>query len=56
MREKSVRMVRESKERDRKLAWYWSYVGALDLAQQLNFRTEERKQELAPESSTWKPA
>ncbi|MCI8539590.1 MAG: hypothetical protein HFF18_13195 [Oscillospiraceae bacterium] len=56
MREETLRMLRESESRDSRLAWYWTYIGALDLARQLNFLTGERRQELARESEAWKPA
>ena len=32
-----------------RLAWYWSYIGALDMAQQLGVITDKRRQELYKE-------
>ena len=52
MREEAEREIRsesESKTRDGRLAWYWSYIGALDMAQQLGVITDKRRQELYKE-------
>ena len=55
MRKETIRMVSESSEWDSKMTWYWSYIGALDLAKDLKFITEDRRQELQLESREWKP-
>ena len=52
MREEAEREIRsesESKTRDGRLAWYWSYIGALDMAKQLGMITDKRRQELYKE-------
>lgn len=37
-------------------AWYWSYIGAVDMARQMSFITEERRQDLYREAERLKPA
>lgn len=37
-------------------AWYWSYIGAVDMARQMGFITEERRRELYREAEKLKPA
>ena len=52
MREEAEREIRsesESRTRDGRLAWYWSYIGALDMAKQLGMITDKRRQELYKE-------
>ena len=39
-----------------RLAWYWSHIGAIDLARQMGVITEERRQELYDEMRSLKPA
>ena len=34
------------RDRDGRVAWYWSFIGSLDMARQLGLITEERRQEL----------
>ncbi len=36
-------------------AWYWSYIGAVDMARQMNFITEERRRELYQGAEELKP-
>lgn len=36
-------------------AWYWSYIGAVDMARQMKFITEERRQELYQGAEELKP-
>lgn len=52
MREETDREIRskaDTKTRDGRLAWYWSYIGAVDMAQQLGLITDQRRQELYKE-------
>ncbi len=37
------------------LAWYWSYIGSLDMAQELGLITEARRQALYREAWSYKP-
>ena len=37
------------------VAWYWSYIGALDMAQQLGLIDDTRRQELYHEAEKFKP-
>ena len=37
------------------LAWYWSYIGSLDMAQQLGLITDARRQALYHEAERFKP-
>lgn len=37
------------------VAWYWSYIGALDMAQQLGLIDDTRRQELYHEADKFKP-
>ena len=55
MREETARMVKEAARHDGKVAWYWSYIGALDMAQQLGLITDTRRQELYKEVEKLKP-
>lgn len=47
--ERAIRSKNENQTRDGKIAWYWSYIGALDMAQQLGMITDKRRQELYEE-------
>lgn len=38
-----------------RLAWYWSYIGSLDMAQELGLITEARRQALYREAEPYKP-
>ncbi len=38
------------------VAWYWTYIGALDMAQQLGLIDDARRQELYREAEQFKPA
>lgn len=55
MREETARMVKEAARHEGKVAWYWSYIGALDMAQQLGLITDKRRQELYKEAEELKP-
>ncbi len=47
--EHAIRSENENQTRDGRMAWYWSYIGALDMAQQLGMITDKRRQELYKE-------
>lgn len=47
--ERAIRSKNENLTRDGRLAWYWSYIGGLDMANQLGLITDERFQELYEE-------
>ena len=55
MKEEAVREIERAKSPEAKLAWYWSHIGALDLARQLDFITEARRQEHCDEFKQYKP-
>ena len=44
--ERAIRSDNDNQTREGRLAWYWSYIGALDMAQQLGMITDKRRQEL----------
>ena len=46
MMEETRRMIAASSKEDGRVAWYWSFIGSLDMARQLGLITEERRQEL----------
>ena len=52
--ERAIRSDNENLTRDGRLAWYWSYVGALDMARQLGMVTDKRRQELYGEAEGMK--
>ncbi len=56
MQDETVREIERAKTQEAKLAWYWTHVGALDLARQLGIITEARRQELCEEFRQYKPA
>lgn len=55
MKEEAVREISRLSNRDAKLAWYWSHIGAIDLARQLDLITDDRRQELYEEFRQYKP-
>lgn len=55
MKEEAVWEIERAKSPEAKLAWYWSHIGALDLARQLDFITEARRQELCDDFKQYKP-
>ena len=57
MRQEAARNIRDPKTSGAsRLAWYWSHIGAIDLARQMGVITEERRQELYDEMRPLKPA
>lgn len=56
MRDETVREIgKASISAEAKLAWYWSYIGALDMAQQLGLINDTRRQALYHEAEKFKP-
>ncbi len=49
MKEETERMIQTGGRHDSKVAWYWSHIGAIDMAFQLGFITDERRRELYKE-------
>lgn len=49
MKQETIRMVEQSESTASKAAWYWTHIGALDMARQLGLIAEERRQELCHE-------
>ena len=47
--ERTIQSENENQTRDGRLAWYWSYIGALDMAQQLGMITDKRRQKFYKE-------
>lgn len=47
--ERAIRSENDNQTRDGRLAWYYSYIGALDMAFELGLITDERRQELYKE-------
>lgn len=56
MKEESVREIQQCAGYSSKVAWYWSHVGALDMASQLGLITDDRRQELYAEFRQYNPA
>ena len=55
MMEETRRMIAASSKEDGRVAWYWSFIGSLDMARQLGLITEERRQELYEKAKEMKP-
>ena len=56
MRDETVREIgKASISAEAKLAWYWSYIGALDMAQQLGLINDTRRRALYHEAEKFKP-
>ena len=56
MRDETVREIgKDTISAAAQVAWYWSYIGALDMAQQLGLIDDTRRQELYHEAETFKP-
>lgn len=55
MREETARSIEGAAGDAAKAAWYWSYIGALDMARQLGIISEKRRQELYTEAKDMKP-
>ena len=55
MKDEAVRGIQADVSMGSKAAWYWSHVGALDMARQLGFITEDRRQELYEDFRQFNP-
>lgn len=56
MRDETVREIgKDTISAAAQVAWYWSYIGALDMAQQLGMIDDTRRQELYHEAEKFKP-
>lgn len=56
MRQETERGIKDPNSTDAsRLAWYWSHIGAIDLARQMGVITEERRQALYEEMRLLKP-
>ena len=56
MRDETVREIgKDTISAAARVAWYWSYIGALDMAQQLGLIDDTRRQELYHEAEKFKP-
>lgn len=56
MRDETVREIgKDTVSAAGKMAWYWSYIGALDMAQQLGLIDDTRRQALYHEAKKFKP-
>ena len=56
MRDETIREIgKDTISAAAQVAWYWSYIGALDMAQQLGLIDDTRRQELYHEAETFKP-
>ena len=57
MRDETIREIgKDTISAAAQLAWYWSYIGALDMAQQLGLINDARRQALYREVEQFKPA
>ena len=56
MRDETIREIgKDTISAAAQVAWYWSYIGALDMAQQLGLIDDTRRQELYHEAEKFKP-
>jgi len=56
MRDETIREIgKDTISAAAKMAWYWSYIGALDMAQQLGLIDDTRRQTLYREAEKFKP-
>ena len=56
LRSETVREITKASARpEAQLAWYWTYIGSLDMAQQLGLIDDTRRQELYHEAEKFKP-
>lgn len=57
LKEETIReMTKEGARPEAQLAWYWTYIGSLDMAQQLGLINDARRQHLYREMDQFKPA
>lgn len=55
MRAETVREIERAGSDGAKSAWYWTHIGALDMARQLDLISDQRRQELYAEFAPLKP-
>lgn len=56
MRDETIREIgKDTISAAAQVAWYWSYIGALDMAQQLGLIDDTRRQTLYREAEKFKP-
>ena len=56
LKQETIREITKKDARpDAQLAWYWTYIGSLDMAQQLGLINDARRQELYREVDRFKP-
>ncbi len=56
MRDETIREIgKDTISAAAQMAWYWSYIGALDMAQQLGLIDDTRRQALYHEAEKFKP-
>jgi len=56
MRDETIREIgKDTISAAAQVAWYWSYIGALDMARQLGLIDDTRRQELYHEAEKFKP-
>lgn len=55
MLKETERSIKNAPTMEAKKAWYWCHIGAIDMARQLDFITDERRQELYKEMEPLKP-
>lgn len=56
MKAEMERGIGRAKSRDSRAAWYWTYIGALDMAQQIGAIDDARRQQLYKEAEGLKEA
>lgn len=56
MKAETERGIHNAKARDGRAAWYWTYIGALDMAQQIGAIDDTRRQQLYKEAESLKEA
>lgn len=56
MKQETIREITKKDARpEAQLAWYWTYIGSLDMAQQLGLINDTRRQQLYREMDRFKP-
>ena len=56
LKQETIREITKKDARpEAQLAWYWTYIGSLDMAQQLGLINDARRQELYREVDRFKP-
>ncbi len=55
MKDETIRGIRQASSYSARVAWYWTHIGAIEMARQLDLITEERQQELEQDFRAFKP-